>query len=85
MRGKGKRIKSLQADLSDLRMQVEVLKAEVARLRAYQTPIAVLPYDPMRPIGPAPGTTPYPLPSFPQIWCQDDSNDTTASAALADA
>ena len=75
MRNKGRKIRALEAEVTDLRMRVDVLAAEVAMLRAYTTPIAA---------PPAPGVPPPYSPVLPQIWCQE-SSDTIASEARTDA
>lgn len=81
MKRKGQRIKALEAEVEALHVEIDVLIAEVTRLKTFPTVPAVVP-DPWNPVVPSPpwqvgDRVPYPI----QIW-SDSSSETIASAAL---
>lgn len=77
MRNKGRKIRALEAEVTDLRMQVAALAARLSYVETLSRPIA---YDPFRPLDPGPFSPGKPY----EIWCQEIS-DTIASEARTDA
>ena len=77
MKRKGQKIQALEAEVTDLRMQVEALAARLSYVETMSRPIA---YDPFRPLDPGPLSPGKPH----EIWCQEIS-DTIASEARTDA